>query len=519
MTTALAVYLGSILVALIVTPVMIWVAPRIGAVDRPGVRTVHERPVPRIGGVAIFVAAMTVIVAVLYIDNVIGEAFRARWLQMTTLLCTATFIFLIGLADDLRGLPARVKFSAELFAAIALCFVGIRIETIGLTSDLSIPLGYAGCVLTVLWIVGVTNAVNLSDGLDGLAAGISTIACGVIAVLAIYGGNTIMAILALALVGSLTGFLVFNFNPAKIFMGDCGSLFLGYTIAASSVMCMTKSSAVVGLALPALALGIPIFDTLFSMLRRFLERRSLFAPDRSHFHHRLLDMGLRQRHAVLAIYLLTTLFTGLGLFMMICRDLSALIVFGCILILLMLVFRVVGAVHLRDTLAGLKKKYALAQCCKQEVATFEYLELRFDQVHTENQWWEAICEAGQRMDFAWVSLTTTHPDGEIEQEIWKNPSLKTNGSRLVMMTVPLAKVNGEPLREFEIAIWANGSLEAANRRASLFGRLMDEYGCRPVVRAGRRSAVAHKDSRTRQQEPPSESADSIIQLPSSPWVS
>jgi hypothetical protein len=361
--------------------------------------------------------------------------------------------------------------------------------------------------------------VNLSDGLDGLAAGISTIACGVIAILAIYGGHTIMAILALALVGSLSGFLVFNFNPAKIFMGDCGSLFLGYTIAASSVMCMTKSSAVVGLALPALALGIPIFDTLFSMLRRFLERRSLFAPDRSHFHHRLLDMGLRQRHAVLAIYLLTILFTGLGLFMMICRDLSALIVFGCILILLMLVFRVVGAVHLRDTLAGLKKKYALAQCCKQEVATFEYLELRFDQVHTENQWWEAICEAGQRMDFAWVSLTTTYPDGEIEQEIWQNTSLKTNGARLVMMTIPLAKINGEPLREFEIAVWANGSLEAANRRASLFGRLMDEYGRRPIARAGRTSVITHQDSRSRRQEPSAESADSIMQLPSSPWVS
>ncbi len=491
MTTALAVYFASALVALIVTPMVIWIAPRIGAVDRPGVRTIHERPIPRIGGVAIFVAAMTLIVAVLCVDNVIGEAFRTKWLQMTTLLCSATFIFLIGLVDDLRGLPARVKFGAELASAIALCAAGIRIETIGLTSTLSLSLGYPGCVLTVLWVVGVTNAVNLSDGLDGLAAGISAIACGVIAILAIYGGNTIMAILALALVGSLSGFLVFNFNPAKIFMGDCGSLFLGYTIAASSVMCMTKSSALVGLALPALALGIPIFDTLFSMLRRFLERRSLFAPDRSHFHHRLLDMGLRQRHAVLAIYLLTGLFTGLGLFMMVCRDLSALVVFACILILLVLVFRVVGAVRLDETLTGLKQKYALAQRCKQEQATFEYLELRFDQVHDENQWWDAICETARRMDFAWVSLTTMYADGEIEQEIWRSPDAKPDMSRLVMMTIPLAPTNGDPQREFEIAIWANGSLEAANRRASLFGRLMDEYGHRPMARVERTSTVAH----------------------------
>jgi len=330
-------------------------------------------------------------------------------------------------------------------------------------------------VLTVLWVVGLTNAVNLSDGLDGLAAGISAIACGVIAVLAIHGGNTIMAILALALAGSLSGFLVFNFNPAKVFMGDCGSLFLGYTIAASSVMCMTKSSAIVGLALPALALGIPIFDTLFSMLRRFLERRSLFAPDRSHFHHRLLDMGLRQRHAVLAIYLLTVLFTGLGLFMMVCRDGSALVVFACILLLVVLVFRVVGAVRLRQTLAGLKEKHALAQCCRQERATFEYLELRFDRVRDARQWWDAVCEAARRMDFAWVSLKTTYPDGRIEEEIWRASEPKPGMSRLVTVTIPLASSNGDPPRRFEIAIWVNGSLEAANRRATLFGRLIDEH--------------------------------------------
>lgn len=475
MTTALTVYLGSALVAVIVTPVVIRIALGIGAVDRPGVRTVHERPVPRIGGVAIFAAAMTMIVGVLWLDNVIGEAFRARRMQMTTLLCTATFIFLIGLVDDLRGLPARIKFSAEIIAALALCAAGIRIESIGLTGETSLDLGYAGCLLTVLWVVGITNAVNLSDGLDGLAAGISAIACGAIAVLAISAANTIMAILALALVGSLSGFLVFNYNPAKVFMGDCGSLFLGYTIAASSVMCMTKSSAFVGLALPALALGIPIFDTLLAMLRRFLERRSVFAPDRSHFHHRLIDMGLRQRHAVAVIYLLTGLFTALGLFMMICRDLSVLVVFACILVMLMLVFRIVGAVRLRETLAGLKAKYALAQCCKQEQATFESLDLRFDRALDRGQWQEAVCEAAQRMDFAWIALTTMYPDGRIEREFWRRASAVPQRQRLVTITIPLTMADAGPPQQFEIAIWANGSLEAANRRATLFGRLIDRH--------------------------------------------
>ncbi len=278
---------------------------------------------------------MCLILSVLYLQNEIGEAFRDVRLQVTALLGSAAFIFLLGLVDDLRHLPARFKLLAELAAAGTLCLVGVRIDEISLVDGYSVSLGWFGCPLTLLWVVGITNAVNLSDGLDGLAAGISAIACGVIAALAINSDNPMMAVFALSLVGSLSGFLVFNFHPAQIFMGDCGSLFLGFTIAASSVMCMTKSSAIVGLTLPALALGIPIFDTLFSMLRRFLERRSLFAPDRRHFHHRLLEMGLHQRHAVMIIYVLTLLSSGLGLLMIVTQDIGALLIFGGILLLLL----------------------------------------------------------------------------------------------------------------------------------------------------------------------------------------
>ncbi len=481
MTTTLAVYFGSTLLSLTVTPTVIRLAHYVGALDRPGVRTIHRQPIPRIGGVAVFFAAMVIIVAVFGLDNTVGDAFSAKRVQMTTLLGSAAAIFLVGLIDDLRGLAARFKFAAEVLAALALCAVGIRIDAIGLTPDLALPLGPAGCLLTILWVVGITNAVNLSDGLDGLAAGISSIACGVIAILSIQEGSVMMTVLALALAGSLSGFLVFNFNPARIFMGDCGSLFVGYLIASASVMCMTKSSALVGLALPTLALGIPIFDTLFSMLRRFLERRSLFAPDRSHFHHRLLDLGLRQRHAVIAIYGLTVLFTGLGLFMMACRDLSVLVVFGCVLVLLVVVFRIVGAVRLHETLAGLRSKHALARCWRRERETFEDLELRFGQVRDEGQWWCTLCEAAERMEFAWLCLKTTHPDGRVDAEIWRAPAARPDPSGLMTITVPMAAGAGQCRHEFEIAIWADGSLEAANRRATLFGRLIDEHGPATLV--------------------------------------
>ena len=475
MTTYLCVYFGSLFVALVTTPIVIWLARRTGAVDRPGVRTVHKRPIPRIGGVAIFVSAMVLIVAVVFLDNSIGKAFREVRLELTTLLSAASLVFLVGLIDDLRGLPARVKFIIELLATAALCAVGVRITDIGLPAGPIMALGFWGWLLTLLWVVGITNAVNLSDGLDGLAAGISAITSGVIAVLSIHTGDVIMAVFMLALLGSLSGFLFFNFNPARVFMGDCGSLFLGFTIAASSVMCMTKSAALVGLALPALALGVPIFDTLFSMLRRFLEGRSLFSSDRSHFHHRLLAMGLRQRHVVLTIYLLTLVFAGLGLFMLVSSDIQSLAIFVCVLVLIVLVFRVVGAVQFYETMTRLREKYALAQREKQERKIFEDLQLRFWQASDDERWRQAVCEAAERMDFAWLSLKTVHADGRSETEIWRGSNMKPDRSRIVSMTIPFTNGEAGARYEFEIAIRVNGSIESASHRATLFGRLLDEY--------------------------------------------
>jgi UDP-GlcNAc:undecaprenyl-phosphate GlcNAc-1-phosphate transferase len=484
MNTYICVYLGSALLALAITPAVIRLARQIGALDHPGVRSIHKEAVPRIGGVAIFVSAMCLILIVLGLRNDIGVALRdIRW-QLATLLGTAGSIFLVGLIDDLKGLPAHFKFLAELTAAGVLCFVGVRIETIGVTDRFLLSLGWLGCPLTLLWIVGITNAINLSDGLDGLAAGISAIASAVIAVLAMYRGNVIMAVFALALAGSLSGFLVFNFHPAKIFMGDCGSLFLGFFIAASSVMCATKSSTLVGLTLPALALGIPIFDTLFSMLRRYVERRSLFAPDRGHFHHRLLDLGLHQRHAVIIIYVLTLLCTGLGLLMMILRDFGALVVFGGILLLLLLAFHVVGAVPLRGTLARLQERYRIFRQERVQRAAFEHAQLRLQQVDNVGQWWQAVCEAAGQMGFAWVSVSRVCGDRRAEMEFWQAPASRPAVSRILRMTVPCGSGSEETTEEFEIAICVDDSLEDACRRASFFGRLIDTRGAgRPVAGA------------------------------------
>ncbi len=491
METYLGVYLGAALVALGITPLVIALARWMNAVDRPGVRAVHTEPIPRIGGLAIFTSAMCLIVPVLFLDNRIGDTFRDARIQVAALLATATLIFIVGFVDDLRGLPARIKLAVEIIAAVILCCVGVRISALEITDGYVLPLGGWGVPLTILWIIGVTNAVNLSDGLDGLAAGVSVVACAVIAIFAIYSQNLVMAIFMLALLGGLSGFLYYNFNPAKVFMGDCGSLFVGFTIAASSVMCMTKSSALVGLALPFLALGIPIFDAFFAILRRFLERRSLFAPDRSHFHHRLIDLGLKQRHAVLAIYICTCVATGLGLFMMVRRDIGALILFACILLLVLLLFRVVGAVRLRETVAALQGKYAFARRQKQERRTFEDLELRFRRAQDGREWWQAVCDAGKGLGFAWVSLMIKDKDGNLDTRVWQGGQKPQAHSRIVTMSLPVKDVRAETVMEFEVAIATEESLESAGRRGALFSRLIDKH--RPLhVEAEACAAVPSK---------------------------
>jgi len=485
MKTYLFVYLSSAFLALVITPIVIRLARRLRIVNIPGPRHAHTEPIAHIGGIAIFVSTMCLAIGVLFLSNVIGDAFRGILPKLTVLLCAAALMFFIGLIDDIktRGLRARIKFLAQLAAAIAVCAAGVRIESVAIVEQLTVNFGWFSWPLTILWIVGITNAVNLSDGLDGLAAGISAIACGVIAIFAIQDGNVVMAVLMLALLGSLTGFLFFNFSPAKIFMGDCGSLFLGFTIASASVMCATKSAAFVGLALPVLALGVPIFDTIFSMLRRFIERRSMFSADRRHFHHKLIDMDLKQRHVVITIYVITLLSTGLGMFMIVARDISSLMIFFCILLLLFFTFQVVGSVRLRETIAALQRKHAITHQVQEEIRSFENAQLYFRNACTYDQWWSAICKAAEQMDFAWVSLKTRDNDGTVQTEVWRTAGDQPVLSDILTMTLPFRNRDKPGPIEFEIAVTLNGSYESAGHRATLFSRLIDEY-CPTVSHGG-----------------------------------
>ncbi len=258
-------------------------------------------------------------------------------------------------------------------------------------------------------------------------------------------------------------------------MGDCGSMFLGFTIASSSVLCSMKSSALIGLALPVLALGIPIFDTLFSMLRRYLERRSIFAPDLRHFHHKLLSFGLNQRHAVVTMYALTLLAAGLGMFMMATRNYSSLIIFFCVLLLLLLAFHVVGAVRLNETMAALKRKYAADHHVRQERKCFEDAQLHFRQAVTFGQWWQAACNAAEQLGFRKLRLPVKNGNNPNRTLTWQKDGNEADQSETLKVKIPIRGPGTNSQLNIEVDVAINGSLESAGHRAALFGRLLDEH--------------------------------------------
>ncbi len=293
-------FIIAIVVAYILTPRVISLANKTGAMDAPDERKVHSKPIPRIGGLAIYFAF---IVAALFTVDLTKE--------VVGLLTGATVILVVGIIDDFKSLPAKVKLMGQIIAAVVLVLFDVRIDCItNPFGDMFFLSEYLAIPITIFWIVGLTNTVNLIDGLDGLAAGVSTIAAITILLVALQQGFLLVAVLTAALAGAAMGFLQYNFNPAKIFMGDTGSMFLGYMLAGISVLGAVKSAATIALIVPILALGLPILDTTFAIIRRYLNGTPIFKPDRGHLHHRLLDMGFTQKQAVLLMYVISG---GLGL--------------------------------------------------------------------------------------------------------------------------------------------------------------------------------------------------------------
>lgn len=272
---------------------------------RPGGRKIHTAPVPQLGGVSFYVSVL------------LPFLFFAYSGKGLALLAGASLVFFLGVLDDLFDLGAGIKLVWQIVAACALIFSGIRIEFLTNPAGGMIPLGFAGIILTALWVVGITNAMNLVDGLDGLAAGLSLISSVLFLLLSFTMKTQIafLPVLCACVAGSCLGFLFYNFHPAKIFMGDSGAYFLGYLLSAVAILGAFKSAAALALFVPLLVLSIPILDTATSIMRRLLSGQSPAHADQNHLHHKLLQMGLSQRQTVILIYFVSMLLGFLGLFL------------------------------------------------------------------------------------------------------------------------------------------------------------------------------------------------------------
>lgn len=289
------------LISLATTPLVKGLSVKVGAVDVPkDNRRMHSRPIPRMGGMAIFLGFIFSVVLILPLE-----------LSTQGMLLGAVLIVILGIFDDIYALSARLKFVVQVVAAAIAVMAGNRIEVLSnpniFSPDPYWELGWLSIPVTVIWIVALTNAVNLIDGLDGLACGVSTISSVTMLVIALLVSEASVAVMMGALAGACIGFLPYNFNPAKIFMGDTGATFLGFVLATVSVQGMFKLYTIISFVVPFLMLGLPIFDVCFAVIRRLLHGQSPMAPDRGHVHHRLIDMGLSQKQAVGVLYVISAI--------------------------------------------------------------------------------------------------------------------------------------------------------------------------------------------------------------------
>ena len=311
MPTSLAALIVGLLTALVLTPLVRYLARRRGLLDHPDERKVHDVAIPRLGGIAIAAAFYLGLTAALLAGSGDG-ALLGDPRQFVAVLLGAALIVCIGVVDDLFGMRARIKLSAQVAIALAVALLGLSIDRLyGPWGEIST--GLWSVPLTVVWFVVVMNAINLIDGLDGLASGVALIAMGAFFVIA----STADAPLSLAAfvgagAGAVLGFLPFNLYPASIIMGDTGSILLGFLLAAAGVSVTQSGSPGAPPWVPLLVLGLPLVDTAWTVIRRIAARAPIFAPDKQHVHHRLLALGLSRRRAMLVLWAISAAFGVLG---------------------------------------------------------------------------------------------------------------------------------------------------------------------------------------------------------------
>ncbi|ACK42390.1 MULTISPECIES: MraY family glycosyltransferase [Dictyoglomus] len=329
-------FLLSLVISVLLTPWVKKIAYQVGAVDIPNDRKVHLKPIPRIGGVAFFLSIL--VVNVIFNKSPVVEK----------IIFGGLLVFLVGLLDDFVELKPKPKFWLTFLAVLIAVILGVRVEIWRVPYTKIIIKGFWADVITFVWLLGITNAMNFIDGLDGLAGGVSVISSFSLLIISLILGRIEMALLLSSILGAVLGFLFYNFPPASIFMGDSGAMFLGFILGAISVIGVLKISTVINLFFPIIVLGFPVLDTAFSIIRRILEGRAPWRYDKDHIHHRFLRLGMSTEQSIAFIYLITICMALLAVIISLLQDpyISAILLFGT-LFLIIFILKKLGVLEVR----------------------------------------------------------------------------------------------------------------------------------------------------------------------------
>jgi UDP-GlcNAc:undecaprenyl-phosphate GlcNAc-1-phosphate transferase len=332
--TYLAVLAISALTSFLLTPLVRRLAFKWNAIDQPDPRKVHKDPMPRLGGIAVFGGFCAPWLAFYLLDNRVTATFQNYEKLFLALMIAAGLMLLLGVADDVKGLNAKQKFSFQIMTALALYFGGYQITLLSNPFGGPIALGWLALPVSVLWIVGVTNAINLLDGIDGLATGVTVCIALSLAIINVVNDNVMVALLTLCLAGACLGFLPHNFSPARIFLGDSGSLFIGLVLSGIGIISLFKVTTAAIVIVPVMLFGIPLFDTTAVFFGRLVRGDPLFKADKTHLHHRLLHMGMNHRQASLLLYSVSAALGGVAVYVNINHSPRTVVIASALLALL-----------------------------------------------------------------------------------------------------------------------------------------------------------------------------------------
>ena len=470
MKTYFVTFLLSLGASLILTWVARELAKKFRIVDASFGRKIHSGSIPRLGGPAIAIAVFIPTYALFLWDNTIADAWRQSSMQALAILLGGLASVGLGLWDDIGFVRARVKLVVQILIASMTFFIGIRIENINLPFIGLLDMGDFSYFVTVIWIISFMNAINLIDGMDGLCGGVVFIASLAVFVIALINGSLLVALFAAAIAGSVLGFLVYNFNPASIFMGDSGSYFLGFILSVISIMGCQKTGVAVAVLAPMLAIGLPIMDTFLAIIRRARQGLPLSAPDRGHIHHRLLDRGYSDRRTVMILYSFSFFLALGGVLTVLGRNWETGLALLSVLILIVLIVRIAGINLFKKAEVGT----AFASS-KEEQIRVELIDLYARLFGTTNrdEMYRTMEDFGLKTDLLSMKLVELKDNNAVTLWEWSHPGKPGASEKLPKLTADFdVKRNGDALMVWTI-VWHSESAIVSSMIKTLFSITAD----------------------------------------------